>query len=206
MTNSERPAEQAPTPPSSNRPSDHPVAPGTLHRRADAAVDRFVDRCRNPAADVVFFSLSSAFDHSIGWIALGAVRSVKERDIAPGLRLAAVLGLESFTTNIAIKSLFRRVRPIERDEEFDRDTAELPYGVRIPVTSSFPSGHATAAFTAASLLSQGKRHPGPYYALAGLVAASRVYVRLHHASDVVAGSLLGIAMGRLARRVAPLSR
>ncbi|MCZ7528852.1 MAG: phosphatase PAP2 family protein [Acidimicrobiia bacterium] len=180
--------------------------PDSPHRRLDAAVDRLVDRCRNPAADVVFYSLSSAFDHSIGWIAMGAVRSATERDARPALRLAAVLGVESLTTNVAIKSLFRRVRPIEHDEEFDRDTAELPYGVRIPITSSFPSGHATAAFTAATLLAQGRRHPGPYYALAGLVAASRVYVRLHHASDVVAGSLLGIAMGRLARRVAPLNR
>lgn len=189
----------------------HPPPPDTsspgarsLHRRVDDAVDDFIDRHRHPVADAVFYSLSSAFDHSIGWLALGAARSVAARDPKPALRLAAVLGLESFTTNVAIKSLFRRVRPIENDDGFDRDTTELPYGARIPITSSFPSGHATAAFTAAGLLSQGRRHAGPYYALAGLVAASRVYVRLHHTSDVAAGAALGLVMGRLARRVAPL--
>jgi len=187
-------------------PHEHPSSALPLHRRVDDAVDDFVDRHRHPAADAVFYSLSSAFDHSIGWLALGAMRSVAERDPAPAVRLAAVLGLESFTTNVAIKSLFKRVRPIEHDEGFDRDTTELPYGARIPITSSFPSGHATAAFTAAGLLSQGRRHAGAYYALAGLVAASRVYVRLHHASDVAVGAVLGLAMGRLARRIAPLDR
>ena len=80
----------------------------------------------------------------------------------------------------------------------------LPYGLHRPVTSSFPSGHATSGFTAASLLGQGRRTQPLYYALAGLVAFSRVYVRLHHGSDIVAGSALGLGFGRVARRVVPL--
>jgi membrane-associated phospholipid phosphatase len=35
------------------------------------------------------------------------------------------------------------------------------------------------------------------------VASSRVYVKMHHASDVVAGAALGFAMAHLARRVWP---
>ena len=46
--------------------------------------------------------------------------------------------------------------------------------------------------------------PGPaWYLIAGLVSFSRVYVRLHHTSDVVAGAALGLAFGALARRFAP---
>jgi undecaprenyl-diphosphatase len=66
-----------------------------------------------------------------------------------------------------------------------------------PITSSFPSGHATAAFCAATLLGGG---PG-WYALASAVSASRVYVRLHHASDVAAGAAFGLALGLAFRRV-----
>ena len=55
------------------------------------------------------------------------------------------------------------------------------------MTSSFPSGHATAAFCAATLLGGG----AGWYALAAAVAATRVYVRLHHASDVLAGAAFG---------------
>jgi len=41
--------------------------------------------------------------------------------------------------------------------------------------------------------------------VACVVASSRVYVKMHHASDVVAGAALGAAMGRAARTLFPLS-
>ena len=37
------------------------------------------------------------------------------------------------------------------------------------------------------------------------MATSRVYVKMHHASDVVAGAALGAAMGYAARKAFPLS-
>jgi undecaprenyl-diphosphatase len=58
---------------------------------------------------------------------------------------------------------------------------------------SFPSGHATAAFcvaaTLAPLFSVGAIC---LYALASIVAYSRVYLGLHYPSDVLIGSCLGI--------------
>ena len=74
-----------------------------------------------------------------------------------------------------------------------------------PRTSAFPSGHATSAFTAATLLSEDSLAASAYWELAALVAASRVYVRMHHASDAVAGTLLGLAFGQIAKRVLPPS-
>ena len=74
----------------------------------------------------------------------------------------------------------------------------------MPLTSSFPSGHASAAFCAAGLLSEGSRLEPAYYALAAVVAASRVHVKIHHASDVVAGAAVGtVARGRRQAGVAP---
>jgi membrane-associated phospholipid phosphatase len=35
------------------------------------------------------------------------------------------------------------------------------------------------------------------------VASSRVYVKIHHPSDVIAGALVGFALARLARRAWP---
>jgi undecaprenyl-diphosphatase len=72
-----------------------------------------------------------------------------------------------------------------------------------PISSSFPSGHAASAFTAAMLLAGGPATP-LWFALAATVAASRVYTRMHHTSDVVAGAALGLALGAIARRVVPL--
>ena len=79
-----------------------------------------------------------------------------------------------------------------------------PHRLRRPRTSSFPSGHATSGFLAASLLAEDSATPLTWYALAGVVAASRVHVRIHHASDVVAGAVMGVAAGRLVRRRWPL--
>ena len=44
-----------------------------------------------------------------------------------------------------------------------------------------------------------------YYTLAGLVAYSRVHVKMHHAADVVGGAVLGVALGALARRFVRLT-
>ncbi len=165
----------------------------------DRAVDRWVERHRRPALDCVFYALSSAADHSLLWVAIGALRQALGRN-RPGsaVRLTAVLAVESAVTNGPIKALFRRVRPV-----LDPAAASpLRYGLRRPLTSAFPSGHATSAFTAAGFLARNDPLGPAYHALAAAVAASRVYVRLHHASDVVAGALLGIVFGRVARRFA----
>mgnify|MGYP005851228973 CR=1 FL=1 len=68
---------------------------------------------------------------------------------------------------------------------------------------SFPSGHTAGAFALASALvdessSAGSRYG--YYALAGLIGASRIYRGDHWASDVVAGALIGELAGRMVKR------
>ncbi|MDE0217521.1 MAG: phosphatase PAP2 family protein, partial [bacterium] len=79
-----------------------------------------------------------------------------------------------------------------------------PHRLRQPLTSSFPSGHASAAVVAAALLSESRRCRRPFWAAASVVAASRVYVRIHHASDVVVGALVGAAIARLFKKIWPL--
>lgn len=175
----------------------HPVA--ARIRAVDRAVDAAVTRARNPVLDAVFYPLSSAADHSLLWLATAGAREALSK-ARPGtaVRLAAILVVESGVTNVALKSLFGRIRPV-LDSAL---TGPLPWGLRQPVTSAFPSGHATAGFTAAVFLSRADPGP-PWYLIAGLVGFSRVYVRLHHTSDVVAGAALGLAFGLAARRFAP---
>ena len=74
------------------------------------------------------------------------------------------------------------------------------YPVRKPSTSSFPSGHASAAFFAATVLTawSGVATAPAWFALAGVVATSRAFVRIHHPSDVVGGALVGLALGQAA--------
>ena len=156
----------------------------------DDAADRACDRVRSPALDRIVYPLSSAADHSLLWHAIGVVRALAPGgDLQGFVRFSVAMGIESAITNGAVKSLFRRVRPVEYGE------LDFSYGLRRPVTSSFPSGHATAAFCAATLLSGGPA----LYAAAAAVAGTRVYVRLHHASDVVAGAVFGLVLGAALR-------
>ncbi len=147
-----------------------------------------------PLADRVAYSLSELGNFSLIWYALAAAKASRSdepiRDLA---RFAAIIGAEFALVNGGIKALFNRERPATDDDH--------PHELRNPSTSSFPSGHATSAFTAAALLSEGSRSGPVYYSLATAVAASRVYVRLHHASDVVGGIAIGIGLGAVARRV-----
>jgi undecaprenyl-diphosphatase len=165
--------------------------------RFDAAVEDAVEAIRNPALDHVFYALSAAADHSKLWHGVAWARGLATGDRDAARRMSSALGIESFLTNVVIKTVVGRVRP-------DRPAADgpLPYNMRVPITSSFPSGHATAAFTAAVFLSDDGEHLAAlWFPLAGLVAFSRVYVRMHHASDVVAGAALGLVMGKALHRI-----
>jgi len=159
----------------------------------DEQVDRACEKIRTPALDAVMYRVSSVADHSLLWFTIGALQAARTDDLGFALRFAAAMALESGLTNGPVKSQFRRTRPVHEIAE-----GPLPYGMRRPITSSFPSGHATAAFTAAMLLADRRRLP--WFALAGVVAGSRVYVRMHHASDIVGGAAFGLALGGVLRR------
>ena len=148
-----------------------------------------------------FYALSSACDHGFLWLLLGSTRAARKGDPAIALKFGALLGAESLLTNGVIKLAFQRIRP----QEHFTHTEELPYGMRRPITSSFPSGHAATAFMAAGLLSKGTRLAPAYYTLAALVAYSRVHVKMHHPADVVGGAVLGVALGAIARRFVKLT-
>ena len=61
------------------------------------------------------------------------------------------------------------------------------------------------AFMAATMLSKGTRLAPAYFALAALVAYSRVHVRMHHPADIAGGATLGLALGAVARRFVKLT-
>jgi undecaprenyl-diphosphatase len=169
--------------------------PGSPIDRFDTAVDQLFDRLRGrPMVDRVMYSVTEVADFSILWHLLGVAEGLRRPDgFERALRISATLGVESVLVNGAMKSLVGRVRPVP---QFER-----PHYLRVPRTSSFPSGHASSAFVAAALLSDGSRLKPAYYALATVVAASRIHVRIHHGSDVIGGIVVGVGLGAIAKRV-----
>jgi len=180
----------------------HPVPlldePGTFVDRLDDRVDALFDGLRGqPAVDRLMYTVTELADFSLLWHLIGAARgataSDTDRGFAETARLAVVLGGESMLVNGVLKGMFKRQRPVP---DFER-----PLHLRVPLTSSFPSGHASAAFCSAAILSQTSRGGRLWYGVAALVASSRVYVKIHHPSDVLAGAGVGLTIGLIARRV-----
>ena len=74
--------------------------------------------------------------------------------------------------------------------------------VRMPVSTSFPSGHSGSA--AAFAVSVGEMLPGlrlPLRVAALVVAFSRIYTGVHYPADVVVGAAVGALVGRATSRV-----
>ena len=66
---------------------------------------------------------------------------------------------------------------------------------------SFPSGHASDAFTAATVIAHHYRWAAvPAYGVATYIAVSRLAANKHYISDVVAGAGFGFGVGRLVVR------
>ncbi|MGI9646343.1 MAG: phosphatase PAP2 family protein [Ilumatobacteraceae bacterium] len=163
----------------------------------DERVDAFLERYRgHPVADTVFTAASGIADFSLVWHLLSVARGVARRRPDQIVLLAVMIGVESLLVNQGVKRLFNRRRPTTTGD------ARLP--VRRPSTSSFPSGHASSAAFAATMLSGWDRRSmgGLWWAVAAVVGTSRAYVRIHHASDVIAGAVVGVSFGLIGRRIA----
>jgi membrane-associated phospholipid phosphatase len=144
----------------------------------------------NAVADRLFYGVSEAANFSVIWHGLGIVRAIVLWDPKQAMRMSAALGIEAALVNGPIKSIFERERP---------EVDDRPMKLRKPKTSSFPSGHASAAVVAASYLTPGAG-PGTKLAirtLAALVSTSRIHVQIHHATDVAAGAATGWALTKL---------
>ena len=105
-----------------------------------------------------------------------------------------VVGLLLFAGFIAqvFKHYFNRFRPLSYLGQDTRVLGDLLYSY------SFPSGHSTAAFAAASfMIFVLPKYWLAFFIIASLIAFSRIYVGAHFPIDVVCGSILGSSVALL---------
>ncbi len=160
----------------------------------DERLDGYIEPVRNSRLLVYVFNTSSAVgDFGAIWHVIGIVGALNGTLTWPqAVALALLMGGESLLLNQGIKRVFRRERPtVAGDDRFT---------VRRPLTSSFPSGHASSAFFAAVVLSGWVSTTWTviFVVFAIIIALSRVVVRIHHVSDIVVGSVVGALLGTIA--------
>ena len=159
----------------------------------DLAIYRAVAVTPTPDLDEPMRRLSELADHSKLWLGTAAVLATVggrtgRRVAATGV---AAIAVNSLIVNLPLKVAARRQRP-------DREGAQVPVArhVAMPVSPSFPSGHAASGFAFAAAV--GGTLPvaaAPLRLAASAVAYSRVHTGVHYPGDVVVGALLGATVG-----------
>lgn len=122
------------------------------------------------------------------------------------LRTTTYLALQSYITSTVWSTIFKTLSGRTRPVNFDPDSPlndprfygpfkKLPYGGN----SSFPSGHTTLAFAAATVYAKEYKDipavPIISYTVASLISVSRITENRHWATDILTGAALGYLSG-----------
>lgn len=160
--------------------------------KADLAVLNFIqDHICVGFLDSFMMAVTSLGNGGILWIALAAVLLIFKKSRKYGLMMALALILGALICNVTLKPLVARIRPYELAES-------VKLLISAPADYSFPSGHTTASFAAASsLFISGAKGRYAVLLLAVLIAFSRLYLYVHYPTDVLAGMMIGIFCGWL---------
>ncbi|MDP8959314.1 MAG: phosphatase PAP2 family protein [Actinomycetota bacterium] len=183
-----------------SRAGIHRLIPRRL-RRADLALFRKIALTEVPVVGPILPPLSRAADYSRLWMAIALALALFSGRAGQRAATRGVLcvAATSLFVNQPAKYLAGRVRP-------DWDVVpEVRRLLRVPASSSFPSGHSASAFAFAVGASQ--EMPAlawPLGLLASAVAFSRIYTGVHYPADVLAGVAMGSAFAVASRRLWPV--
>jgi undecaprenyl-diphosphatase len=129
-------------------------------------------------SSLVVRRFSSLGEHGAVWFAIAL--AARRRDAARTVAIA-------YVANQLIKVIVRRRRPAV-EGRLTSTMSDL----------SYPSAHAATSVAGARRLSE-TLPAAPLWVLAAGLAGSRLYLRVHHPSDTVAGAALGAAVAELTR-------
>lgn len=120
------------------------------------------------------------------WLAIGIVLAIADSDRGEEWLVAGILAPVAIGLNFVVKVIVRRPRPVLEG---------LPPLGGAPSSLSFPSAHATSSFACATAMTRIAPEAAVLFLLAAALAAGRPYLGMHYPSDVLAGAVLGTALG-----------
>jgi undecaprenyl-diphosphatase len=163
-------------------------------RKTDEHLYAAIEQTGTPRMDAALRSLSLAANYSRLWMAAAAGLAVFA---GPQGRRSAVTGMLAIgATSAVVNQGFKRAFPRRRPVRSGDDPARH---VRMPESTSFPSGHSASAFAFSQAVSAGMPWTGVGLRfVAAAVAYSRVHTGVHYPADVVVGAMIGSIVGQAA--------
>jgi membrane-associated phospholipid phosphatase len=143
-------------------------------------------RGHTPALESAAKVLGKAGNNGAIWFALGVALAIVDSSNREAWLICAALGPIAIGLNYAVKLVVRRPRPVLEG---------LPPLGGAPSSLSFPSAHATSSFAVATAMARVEPLGALAFVLAIALALGRPYLGMHYPSDVLAGAILGIALG-----------
>ncbi|MBQ8877765.1 MAG: phosphatase PAP2 family protein [Lachnospiraceae bacterium] len=147
-----------------------------------------IQKMHHPILDSIMIAVTKFGNGGRGWIAVAILLLLFKRTRKSGLCMLLSMGFCALIGEVWLKNMIERLRPCQVDA-----------GVRMLISTpggySFPSGHTTNSFAAATSIFLNHKKAGiAALVLATMIGFSRLYLFVHFPTDVLCGLILGVTV------------
>lgn len=159
-------------------------------RKMDAVIVRKIKKLHNRTNNRIMAVITTLGTGGLVWFLMCIPFLFFEGHIDTAINIPFAIAIAWLVGEITIKRLVGRIRPSENLPENEQI-------IKRPAHYSFPSGHSASSFSvvAVVIIRCNLFVIIPVIILASLIAFSRMYLRVHYFTDVLAGIIVGLVCG-----------
>lgn len=155
-------------------------------KRIDEKVLSCVSKFKNKTLSKFMVVISTMGNSGLIWFAIAIPLIINKSYRLIGIKIILSILFTGFLGEVIVKRAVGRVRP-------SKSILQEELLIKKPKSYSFPSGHTSSSIAASCTIAFCCGMICiPAFIFAGLMAFSRLYLKVHYLSDVLAGAVLGI--------------
>ncbi|GAA0124965.1 phosphatase PAP2 family protein [Clostridium sp. CTA-19] len=141
--------------------------------------------------DKIMVIITSLGNWGVIWIIISCLLIINKKYRNIGLMALGALILSTILGEGILKHIIKRTRPCV-------DISPINLLIKKPLSYSFPSGHTTSSFAVVGVLYRYfKNYTFELFAIAILIAFSRLYLYVHYPTDILGGIILGLICSKI---------